>query len=85
MSKRSKIIGERKELLGYGIQVNHGIIFVDHKGNWWLGGSGNKLGFAVFPNRKQAQKMARKIRRQRPDLIKWTLTRPVFLTNKEKP
>jgi len=75
--KKNKGIGERGKLEGFAIRTDSGFIHVDENGQWWLGG-GSSIGIAIFRDRWQAIKMAKKIRRQRPDLIGWTQTVRVY-------
>jgi len=85
---KNKKIGEMGEFQGWIIRTNTGVIFFDDKGEWWLGGwtlwssavyNIRRFGVPLFGHRIDAQKMAKKIKRQRPDLISWTKTTPVFL------
>ena len=74
---KNKEIGERGRLEGYIIRTDSGFIHTDEEGQWWLGG-GSQVGVALFRDRWQARKIAKKVKRQRPDLISWTKTIPVY-------
>jgi len=74
---KNKEIGERGRLEGFIIQTNSGIIHIDEDGQWWLGG-GSSVGIAIFRDRWQAIKIAKEVKRQRPDLIDWTKTVRVY-------
>jgi hypothetical protein len=63
-------------LLGWSIQTASGVIFIDKKGKWWFQEPG--CGIAVYHDKKEAQKIAQKIRRQMPELIGWTKIVPVY-------
>lgn len=76
--KKKLIIGKQGEHVGYIIQTGGGIIHIDNLGNWWLGGTADDNGIALFGHRDDAIRTAKKIRGQRPDLIEWTKTLPVF-------
>lgn len=71
-------MGDRKELLGWGIRTDSGFIYIDKAGQWWLGGSVSIIGVALFSDRKKAIKVARSIRQKSPDLIPWTKTIAVY-------
>lgn len=75
---KNKVIGKRGEPQGYVIRTDSGFIHIDEEGEWWLGGSCSVVGIALFGHRVDAITAAKKIRRQRPDLIKWTQTIHVF-------
>ena len=78
MKKKNQVIGKQGQHAGYIIRTNSGIIHVDNLGNWWLGGTADNNSVALFGYRDDAIKIAKKIRGQRPDLIKWTKTFAVF-------
>ena len=75
---KNKEIGEQGRLEGYLIRTNSGLIFIDKDGQWWLGGTPSRMGVAIYRDRWQAIKMAKKVKHQRPDLIKWTQTVRVY-------
>lgn len=74
---RDKEIGKRGRLEGFVIRTDSGFIHIDKDGQWWLGG-GSSVGIAIFRDRWYAIKMAKKVRKQRSDLISWTKTIPVY-------
>ncbi len=75
---KNKTIGKQGEHAGYIIETSGGIIHVDKFGLWWLGGTADNNSISLFGHREDAIYTAKKIKRQRPDLIKWTKTLPVF-------
>lgn len=72
--KKDKKIENQGNQIGWVIQIPGG--FIDN-GLWWLGG-GKDVGIIVFADRKDAMETARKIRKQRPYLARWTKTIPAF-------
>jgi hypothetical protein len=75
---KNKKIAENITFAGWAIATDAGIIMVDSlTGDWWLGGH-SKVGIGIYAYRGEAIKIARKIRKQRPDLIHWTRTIPVY-------
>ena len=75
---KDKTIGKFGEFQGWIIKTNHGPIYIDEEGRWWLNCSEAFGGIAIFGHREDAKKMAKKIKRQRSDLIDWTKTIPTF-------
>lgn len=72
-------IGILGEFLGWAISTNRGIILMDKNGNWFLGGNAV---VALFEVRQDAFKIARKIKKERSDLIQWTKIIHVHSANK---
>jgi len=75
---RNKIIGKCGDFEGWIIKTDISPIYIDEDGRWWLDCSEGIGGIAIFGYRQDAIKMAKKIKRQRPDLIGWTKTVPTF-------
>ena len=80
MNKKIGIFGIH---IGWIIQTNCGPIHFDKNGDWYLGGGDTAIAL-FFQDRKRAIRVAKKIKKQRPDLIKWTKTLPVHYSVEDK-
>lgn len=56
------------------VKSNNGTIYLDKEGEWWLGGSSSLIWIPLFKDRKNAMKLARRVKRSDQGGIKWTKT-----------
>ena len=74
---KNRYLVHPKEL--FVIETNNGIIHINSKGEWFLGGN---VDVAAFKNKKEANLFRRKVRRERPDLIDWTRIKRISVVRK---
>jgi len=63
-----KKIGKTKITENYILKTNYGPVLTDETGDWWIGGSLRRVGIALFKDRKLANKIAARIKREDKDI-----------------